>query len=69
MSLVLLGSKGRAGEDVGLHQQLTPISAGRGSQDLGTDRSCMVLAARDEHPGGITMEWLLLWQENKPVSA
>lgn len=25
-----------------------------------------MLGARDEHPGGmITLEWLLLWQENK----
>lgn len=28
------------------------------------------LGAREEHPGEVkTLEWLLLWQENKPVSA
>lgn len=41
MSLVLLGSKGGAGEDVGLHQKLTPVSAERAPQDLGSGRSCI----------------------------
>lgn len=79
MPLVLLGSKCGAGEDVGLHQHLTPTSAGRGPQIWAVTEAAfgawccpegIELGAQGEHPGEVkTLEWLLLWQENKPVSA